>query len=70
MKAAKAWLISNTLNFGLGVATVDQLLRSLIAYSKARLGYYRVIYEYNLAVARLSKALGVELIVPARRVIK
>ena len=67
MKAAKAWLISNTLNFGLGVATVDQLLRSLIAYSKARLGYYRVIYEYNLAVARLSKALGVELSVPARK---
>ncbi|MBV71984.1 MAG: hypothetical protein CMH52_11695 [Myxococcales bacterium] len=64
MKAGKAWLISNTLNFGLGVATVDQLLRSLIAYSKARLTYYRVIYEYNLAVARLSQAVGIELSIP------
>ncbi len=64
MKAGKAWLISNTLNFGLGVATVDQLLRSLIAYSKARLTYYRVIYEYNLAVARLSQAVGFELCIP------
>jgi len=64
MKAGKAWLISNTLNFGMGLTTVDQLLKSLIAYSKARLTHYRIIYEYNLAVARLSQSVGTELAVP------
>lgn len=65
MKAAKGWLVSNTLNFGLGLVTTDDLLKSLVAYSKARLTYFRTIYEYNLAVARLSQSVGTELAVPA-----
>lgn len=65
MKAAKGWLVSNSLNFGLGLASTDDLLKSLIAYSRARLTYYRTIYEHNLAVARLSQTVGVELAVPA-----
>ncbi len=65
MKAAKGWLVSNTLNFGLGLVSTDELLKSLVAYSKARLTYYRTIYEYNLAVARLSQSVGTELAVPA-----
>jgi len=64
MKAARAWLVSNTMNFGIGVATVDQLLKSLVAYSKARLTYYRTIYEFNLSVARLSQSVGSDLAVP------
>ena len=64
MKAGKGWLVSNSLNFGMGLATTDELLSSLIAYSKARLKYYQAIYEYNLAVARLTKAVGTELSVP------
>lgn len=64
MKAGKAWLVSNSLNFGLGLATTDELLASLIAYSKARLKYFQSIYEYNLAVARLSKSVGTDLAVP------
>jgi len=65
MKAGKGWLVSNTLNFGLGLVTTDELLKSLVAYSKARLTYFRTIYEYNLAVARLSQLVGSELAVPA-----
>lgn len=65
MKAAKGWLVSNTLNFGLGLVSTDELLKSLVAYSKARLTYYRTIYEFNLAVARLSQSVGSELAVPA-----
>ena len=65
MKAAKGWLVSNSLNFGLGLVTTDQLLQSLVAYSRARLTYYRIIYEHNLAIARLSQLVGTELAVPA-----
>jgi len=65
MKAGKGWLVSNTLNFGLGLATTDDLLDSLIAYSTARLKHFRTIYEYNLAVAKLSQTVGLELAVPA-----
>ena len=52
------------MNFGIGVATVDQLLKSLVAYSKARLTYFRTIYEFNLSVARLSQSVGSDLAVP------
>ncbi|MEZ4470964.1 MAG: TolC family protein [bacterium] len=65
MKAGKAWLVSNSLNFGLGLATTDDLLTSLVAYSKARLKYFEAIYQYNLSVARLSQTVGTELAVPA-----
>lgn len=65
MKAAKGWLVSNTLNFGLGLVTTDELLKSLVAYSRAQLTYDRTIYEHNLAVARLSRTVGTELAVPA-----
>ena len=64
MKAAKSWLISNTMNFGMGLISTDELLSSLVAYSRARLTYFQTIYEYNLAVASLSKKVGVELAVP------
>ncbi|MCA9543319.1 MAG: TolC family protein [Myxococcales bacterium] len=65
VKASKAWLVSSTLNFGMGLASTDNLISALTAYSKARLSYYRAIYEYNLAVARLSRAVGAELALPA-----
>lgn len=64
MKAGKGWLVSNTLNFGLGLASTDDLIRALTAYSKAQMSYFRAIYEYNLAVARLSQGVGTELAVP------
>ena len=64
MKAGKGWLVSNTMNFGAGLAETDELLESLIAYSKARLAYIRALYEFNLAAARLSLAVGREIVVP------
>lgn len=63
-KAAKGWLVSNTLNFGLGLVSTEDLLDALVAYSQARLEYFRTIYEYNVAVARLSRTVGVQLAVP------
>ena len=64
MKAGKGWLTSNFLNFGLGLVTTDNLIRSLTAASTSKLKYFEAIYEYNLAVARLSETVGVELVVP------
>ena len=59
--AAKSWLVSNTLNFGLGLTNTDQLLRSLTAYSRAKLNYLVSVYEFNLAVARVSREVGLDL---------
>lgn len=64
MKAGKGWMTSNFLNFGLGLVTTDSLIRSLTAASMAKLKYYEAIFEYNVAVARLSETVGVELAVP------
>ncbi len=60
-KAAKGWLISNSMNFGLGLVSTSELLSSLVAYSKAQLKLYQSIYEYNLSVAKLSQTVGMEL---------
>lgn len=59
--AAKSWLVSNTLNFGLGLTNTDQLLKSLTAYTRAKLNYLVSIYEFNLAVTKLSKEVGLDL---------
>ena len=64
MKAAKGWLISNTLNFGLGLADTDELIDALEAFGMARYEYFDTIYEYNLAIAHLSLKVGTELAVP------
>jgi outer membrane protein TolC len=64
MKAGKGWLVSNTMNFGIGLATTDELLDSLVAYSSARLSYFRTLFELNIAVARLQNAVGVAVVVP------
>jgi outer membrane protein len=62
VKASKGWLVSNTMNFGLGLATTDELIDSLTAYSKARLAHYRALFEYNLAAAGLASAVGAEVV--------
>jgi hypothetical protein len=59
MKASKAWMTSNAMNFGMGLATTDELLTSLVSSSTSRLSYLRALYELNLAVARLENAVGV-----------
>ncbi len=67
VKNRKAMLVSETLNFGIGTANTDDLVKALVNYSKARLAYFKAIYEYNLAVARLSGAVGAELVVPGEQ---
>lgn len=64
MSLNKQDLVSETLNFGIGTATTADLVGALVGYSKARLKYFETIYEYNLAVARLSQSVGTELAVP------
>ena len=65
MKAGKALLVSKTLNFGTGLdTTAEDVLNALVKFSKARLKYLQTIYEFNLAVARLSRTVGVDLAVP------
>ncbi len=64
MKAAKGWFMSDVLNFGLGLASADNLAKSLTSSSKARIAYYQSIYEYNMSVAALSQMVGVELELP------
>ncbi len=64
MKSAKAWMIADGANSGMGIASSANLVKSFTAYSKARIAYYQTVYEYNLAVAKLSQGVGVELVLP------
>ncbi|MFH1262156.1 MAG: TolC family protein [Pseudomonadota bacterium] len=59
-KAGRSWVMATTLNFGVGLVPVKDLLEAFVAYSKVKAGYYDVIHDYLAAVADLSRALGEE----------
>lgn len=61
MRASKTWLTASVLNKGTGVAESDTVTSALKAYAQATVAYDQAIYEYNLAVARLWLATGVDL---------
>lgn len=60
-KAARGWLILGVSSFDLGIGEPDELFNALGAYSETSSDYFRAVYDYNLAVAALSKAVGKEI---------
>lgn len=64
MKAAKAWLGSTVLGHSVGTAQAADALEAYAAYAKTRKDYYEAVFQYNLALAELSKAVGAEVLSP------
>ena len=65
-KAAKSWLVSNTLNFGMGLSGVDPLIKSLTAFSRAKINMLLSIYEYNLSVSEVNRVVGLDLTIHSK----
>jgi len=61
-KAARAWCAFAQDGFELGTVSAKELIDALGAFVKARFALLQVIYEYNVAVARLSTAAGQEVV--------
>jgi len=59
-KAGRSWVLATTLNFGVGLVPVKDLLEAFVAYSKVKVGYLDIIYDSENAIAELSKVVGEE----------
>jgi len=57
-KAAKSWISAVAQNFAVGLAEARDLTDALLAYFNMRYRYLQAVYDYNVAVAALTRATG------------
>jgi outer membrane protein TolC len=57
---SKKWAVTALANFDFGVGPAKEIFDSLQQYAKMRWAYFQSIYNYNLALANLSCAVGDE----------
>jgi outer membrane protein len=59
-ESSKKWAVTAIANFDFGVGPAKEIFDSLQQYAKMRAAYFQSIYNYNLALANLSYAVGEE----------
>ena len=59
-ESSKKWAVTALANFDFGVGPAKEIFDSLQQYAKMRAAYFQSIYNYNLALANLSCAVGDE----------
>jgi outer membrane protein len=59
-KAAKAWISAIAQNFAVGLAEARDLTDALVAFFNMRSRYLTAVYDYNIAVAALTRATGAQ----------
>lgn len=57
---AKKWFVSNSMGWSIGVTSAKDLLEALEGSGLARRNYIETLYSLNLALAKLSQAIGKE----------
>jgi outer membrane protein TolC len=57
-KAAKSWISAVAQNFAVGLAEARDLTDALVAFFNMRYRYLQAVYDYNIAVAALTRATG------------
>jgi len=60
---AKKWFVSSTMGWSVGITAAKDLLEALEGNGLARKNYIETLYSLNVALAKLSKAVGKELII-------
>jgi outer membrane protein len=59
-KMTKKWFVSNAMGFSIGITPAKDLMESLEGNGNARKNYIETVYSLNMALARLSQAVGKE----------
>ncbi len=59
-KSARGLLVTSVSSFELGVGEAKDVFESLVVYTRSTSDYYEAVSDYNLALARLSQAVGEE----------
>ncbi len=60
-KLGKKWFISNAMGFSIGITPTKDLMESLEGNGNARKNYIETVYSLNMALAKLSQAVGTEI---------
>ncbi len=60
LKAGRSWVTATTLNFGIGLVPVKDLLEAFVAYTKVKASFLETVNDYDVALADLSRAVGRE----------
>lgn len=60
---AKKWFVSSTMGWSVGITAAKDLLEALEGNGLARKNYIETLYSLNIALAKLSKAVGQDLII-------
>ena len=60
-KLSKKWFVSNAMGFSIGITPAKDLMESLEGSGNARKNYIETVYGLNMALARLSQAVGTEI---------
>ena len=60
-KAGRSWVTASTLNFGVGLVPVKELLEAFVAYATVKTKYFDTIHDFYLAMSDLSKVVGEEI---------
>jgi outer membrane protein TolC len=63
-KAGRQWISAISQNLAVGLAEAKDFSDALLAFFQARIRYLQTVYDYNLAVAALSRATGTQIIAP------
>ncbi len=58
--ASRKWLVSAFGDFDMGVGTADNMMRAIEKYSHNQSNYIEALFNYNLALAQLRYAVGME----------
>jgi outer membrane protein len=60
VSSSRKWIVAALTNFDMGVGTADDLLRSIERYGQNRGKYLEALFNYNMSLARLEYAMGVQ----------
>ena len=60
-KAAQGWLTATWDTYESGFGTFRDVMDALVQFYEKRLGYLQVVHAHNLAIFRLSQAVGVDI---------
>ena len=58
LKAGKSWLLAQTMNYSIGLASTKDVINAISGYAKTQIQYYQALYEFNAAVAELDHLVG------------
>jgi outer membrane protein TolC len=65
IRASRGWLTESSNSYDLGIGDAKELLEALGTYFKMRSDYYQSLFDYHMALATLTEAVGKELVTKA-----